>query len=407
MVQGRTHPMGSISLNTSDSDQFYEQLPPFSDFGDLADDSHYRPVPDHWWVFVTDVVNSSQAVRNGRYRDVNKLGAASVTTVQNLLGDVRFPFTFGGDGATVVLPEEYKPVVEENLAGLRKLARDNFELELRVGVIPIQDLYDDGARLEVAKYELAKGRHISFFRGGGVSLASDKIKRERERYTVDASPTIPMDLENLSCRWNPIPNRRGTVLSMLVKSRRDGNRSQEVYQSILGDLDEILEGGIAESNPINTSDMSYRSFGEALSDELRYHTSVFSISFVNRFFEIILAVLVFRLGINPGLVDTAGYLRDTRTHSDYRTFDDMLRFVVDCSPEEREEIQDVLESYRGEEDIFYGLHESDHSLMTCFVQDLQRGGHLHFLDGAEGGYTQAAVELKEQIQAEDSNAHTI
>lgn len=33
--------------------------------------------------------------------------------------------------------------------------------------------------------------------------------------------------------------------------------------------------------------------------------------------------------------------------------------------------------------------------MTCFVRDFG-GGHLHFLDGADGGDALAAVELKQR-----------
>jgi len=83
----------------------------------------------------------------------------------------------------------------------------------------------------------------------------------------------------------------------------------------------------------------------------------------------------------------------------------MLRLTVDCSGGERKEIRSFLESQRQEGRLFYGLHESDHSLMTCFVNNLESGGHLHFIDGAEGGYTQAAADLKKQMEEERSDDH--
>ncbi len=399
----REFPSGSSSLNQSAGNQFYEELPSFSDFEDLTDGDHYHPLPEDWWVFVTDVVDSSDAVQNGRYRDVNKLGAATVTTIQNILNEEQFPFTFGGDGATVALPESYRDSTAKNLSGLRKLAQENFGLDLRVGAVSVRELYEEGTRLDVAKYELIDGRSISFFRGEGVSLASDKIKNARAKYQVEAYPKKFLDLDNLSCRWNPIPNQRGTVLSILIKSRRDSENKKTVYDSVLHRLNQILEGGISNANPINTSRMSYRSFRQVLADEMRYQTSLFSLTFMGRFFEIILAVLVFRLGLNPGLVNARKYLRDTRTQSDYRTFDDMLRLTVDCSQEEREEIRTFLQSQRNDGNLFYGLHESDHTLMTCFVQNLESGGHLHFIDGAQGGYTQASTNLKKQMNQELQN----
>lgn len=38
--------------------------------------------------------------------------------------------------------------------------------------------------------------------------------------------------------------------------------------------------------------------------------------------------------------------------------------------------------------------------MTCYVNNLDEGGHLHFIDGAGGGYTLAAQQLKNQLSAE-------
>ncbi len=40
--------------------------------------------------------------------------------------------------------------------------------------------------------------------------------------------------------------------------------------------------------------------------------------------------------------------------------------------------------------------------MTCFVESLQEGGHMHFLDAQDGGYTAAAVQLKQQLKEETS-----
>jgi hypothetical protein len=46
-----------------------------------------------------------------------------------------------------------------------------------------------------------------------------------------------------------------------------------------------------------------------------------------------------------------------------------------------------------EGEILYGLHTSGASIMSCYVRD-QKDGHIHFVDGADGGYTKAAKVLK-------------
>jgi len=37
--------------------------------------------------------------------------------------------------------------------------------------------------------------------------------------------------------------------------------------------------------------------------------------------------------------------------------------------------------------------------MTCLVFSLEQSRHVHFIDGADGGYALAAVQLKAQLQA--------
>jgi hypothetical protein len=38
-------------------------------------------------------------------------------------------------------------------------------------------------------------------------------------------------------------------------------------------------------------------------------------------------------------------------------------------------------------------------MMTCLVFSLEQSRHVHFIDGADGGYALAALQLKSQLQA--------
>jgi len=105
----------------------------------------------------------------------------------------------------------------------------------------------------------------------------------------------------------------------------------------------------------------------------------------------------------PLIINPKKYADSLRTHSDYRKFDDMLRMILDCSPKQVEKIKSLLEALYQKGEVFYGLNESDTSLMTCYVQDLNEGNHIHFIDGGEGGYTKAAIQLKGQIKKQIGN----
>lgn len=379
---------------TTASRNFYKNIPGYRDFTGITDEENYRPVPEDWWICLTDVSNSTQAIADGRYRDINKVGAATITTVLNILDTDEIPFTFGGDGASVLIPEGSLEEVRKGLSGLRTLAREQFGLDLRAGVVSVQEIYRDGYDLEVGKLRLNENQSIATFRGEGLNRAEQKIKESREDYSVTVDPDQSFSLENLSCRWKPIPSERGTILTVLVQGR--SANPDQTYRTVIRDLDDILEGGLDNSNPVNRPGMAYRSVGESLRDEIRYHSSPWSVSFLLRFLEILLAVSIFRLGLNPGILDEDEYLEETREQSDYRKFDGMLRFVVDCGHDERDRILSYLESRKEKGDVYFGIHESENSLMTCYVRDLNEGDHMHFIDGSGGGYASAAQQLKTQ-----------
>ena len=69
---------------------------------------------------------------------------------------------------------------------------------------------------------------------------------------------------------------------------------------------------------------------------------------------------------------------------------------------QRLRVHEVLDGLYRAGKIAYGTHVTSHALMTCFVESLQEGGHMHFLDAQDGGYTAAAVQLKQQLKEETS-----
>ena len=82
------------------TDIFYGSIPVFRGFGRLMDPAMYAPLPDDWTVGVADIVESTKAIANQRYKAVNMAGAAVIAAVTNALENREFPFVFGGDGAS-------------------------------------------------------------------------------------------------------------------------------------------------------------------------------------------------------------------------------------------------------------------------------------------------------------------
>jgi hypothetical protein len=85
------------------------------------------------------------------------------------------------------------------------------------------------------------------------------------------------------------------------------------------------------------------------------------------------------------------------SQTDFRKYDGMLRMALDLTLEQADALEAVLEQERDAGRLVYGFHRSDSALMTCLVFDLTSAAHVHFIDGADGGFALAARQLKEQI----------
>ncbi len=378
------------------AEHFYRDLPSFSEFAGVVDDAHFHVVPEGWKVVITDVRGSTEAIESGRYKDVNTVGAAAIACVQNALADVELPFVFGGDGATFLVPDCHFPRVREELVGLQQLSQETFGLALRLGVVDVAELTAAGVEIKVAKFELVPGKAVAIFRGGGLTAAEERVKGQPDTYCIEERAVKAANLKGLSCRWQPIPSRRGKILSLLVVAKH----SDAAYREILEELDTVYDGKMESANPVNVESMRYRSIGQCLEDERRYHRSRWSPRYWIRAIEIVVAVLIFKFKIPPLFFRPKTYAASMATHSDYRKFDDALRMIIDCSAAQADSIRATLHSMHEAQEIYYGVHESETSLMTCYVNGLSEGEHIHFVDGGGGGYAMAAKQLKRQMKSD-------
>ncbi|MDX1739549.1 MAG: DUF3095 family protein, partial [Alphaproteobacteria bacterium] len=97
-----------------DSQKFYAELDHFDNFEDFSNPSNYSSVPDDWNVVICDIQGSTNAIAEGRYKEVNMMGASCITAVLNKikqLDDGRskgfdIPYVFGGDGTTILVPDQ-------------------------------------------------------------------------------------------------------------------------------------------------------------------------------------------------------------------------------------------------------------------------------------------------------------
>jgi hypothetical protein len=386
---------------TERSEGFYAALPELQTFVDVVDGSCYRDAPDDWCVVITDVRGSTRAIEQGRYRDVNALGVSSIIAVRNAIPSLDVPFVFGGDGATLLVPERRRAEVECALRAVSELAVSAFDLELRCGIVPIKDLAAQNLRVAVARFRISEHVVLAMLMGEGVTAAESWIKDELRgaQYAVPQEGPKRADLDGFQCRWQPVSSERGSILSILVEARATKPQGRTAtYQRMLHLLGAMM--GERTGHPIARRYLKLRGPFDDYECEARVQSGqragpMYQAARSLARNRALIGRGLIATGMSAGGFDGKRYPEELVRNCDFRKFDETLRMVVDVTAEQIAAIERVLEQARVRGEVFYGLHRSSKALITCDVRSFS-GDHVHFVDGSDGGYALASKQLKAQ-----------
>lgn len=372
----------------------YTALPPIHRFPDVLDESRYVPVPDTWWIALSDVVMSTAAIDQGRYRAVNLAGAAAIASVRNALPDIDVPFVFGGDGASLLVPPDRRETVEQTLSTTVAWVRDTLGLTLRAALIPVSAVRAAGQDLRIARYGASAAVAYAMFTGGGLAWAEAAMKAGLHTVAAAEGAGRP-DLTGLSCRFEPVESRGGIVLSLIVLPRPEADPMavRAVLEGVVAVIDAMPNMGrpLPEDGPVMRPPWS------GLKEEIEAADLLFGSRLLRRLHLLArrsFAFAIFRVGLPVGRFSPRIYGRQLVANADFRKYGDGLRLTVACPPRTVEAIESRLAAAHAEGLVTYGLHRQDAAVVTCITPSPIRADHLHFVDGAGGGYARAAIALK-------------
>jgi hypothetical protein len=385
---------------TAEDENFYRDLPEFQSFSGVCESEHYHAVPDSWDLVITDVEGSTDAIAQGRYKDVNSAGVASIVILRNAMKEVDIPYIFGGDGATLLLPGSRRQQVEAALRGLRNASRDVFNLEMRVGVVSMRQLRAAGHEIQVAKFAASKDVCFAMLRGTGVDVGEQWIKdpTRSEEFHVSEDGEVYNDFEGFSCRWEPVPSKNGLVASLIIKAiGKDTSQHAEVYRHVLAEIALIVQA-VDEGRPVSTKGIKLRESVNGFDAETFLRAGGRDSPKVPEMRKSIqkgtrLAKMLMATRLKAGSFSGRNYKKELVANTDFRKFDNVLRMHLDLRRGQLERLKEVLQLAEDDGYLLYGIHTAKETLMTCVV-DSYRGSHAHFVDGAAGGYALAAKRIK-------------
>jgi hypothetical protein len=382
-------------MSAGNNDMFYSRLPvneiPLSDL--LTEPHLFYPIPGNWYVVITDVKKSTTAIAGGLHETVNLLATGSIVAVLNIAyrAGITLPFFFGGDGATFILPPTLVEPAIDALLKHQSNSKNNFNIELRVGSVPVSDIYQQNQTLRIAKLRISANLDIPIVLGEGLMFAEQLIKSES--YRLPPLPKTPgeLDLNGMQCRWDRIkpPQNFEEVVTLLVIAR-DENRQAEAFKAVIDQLD-LIYGVPGHRTPISIPKLKLKATLEKIRFEMsvRFQRSKPGFLFF-QWIKMLLGYFYFRTRKGQA------YLHELVEMSDTLVIDGKINTVISGTAPQRQQLEQALDELESAGLLYYGLYVSKESIMSCYVRSLKRD-HIHFIDGAEGGYTRAAGMLKQKL----------
>lgn len=420
-VKPLTHPCASVMVVATKRDRFYSELPLLEQFIDITVPENFVPVPEDWYLVVTDIVQSTLAIGQGQYKAVNFMGAAAIIGIINLDRRLELPFVFGGDGATVAIPGYLVAPARPVLLALQAMAQADFGLTLRTGIVPVPAVT---ARypLEIAKVKVSPNYSQAVFRGGGLTYATQLIKDPATQTHYQVTPDLGQgsgpdgaaaitqtqaDLTGLECRWQDIPSPHGEIATLIVVATPTGTApatglEEHVYRDVITTIESIYGQG-DRLNPVQPESLHLSLQWQHLALETKARAQGRSpwsrwLYLLKIRLENLLGMTLMALGLKFKGIHWQFFRTLVAADTDHRKFDDMLRMVISGTPQQHRQLKQFLERCYKAGTLAYGMHLSSNALMTCLVFE-RSGQQVHFIDGADGGYALAARILKHRLKS--------
>lgn len=388
------------------TETFYSDLPISENFVDITNCKKFYPAPQDWYIIITDIIGSTKAIENGRYKEINLIGVCSIAAILDIAEDIEIPFIFGGDGATLLIPPSLLTPAKKALLATQKLAKQKFNLDLRIGFVPIATVTQANYQVKVGKIKVLGKYNQGVFAGGGINYATNLVKNPETSHIYNLENTEItseiIDFPRVACPWQDIRSQHGEIVSLIVTATAASEKEEyQIYKEVLQQI-QIIYGKENNYHPVAAQNLKLTFNPDKLAVNIKIQQSLNN-WFVDKLYLLAMEIGIFfgwlwmEFHIKLGTFAWEDSKQDFIEATDYRKFSDTLNMVISGNPAQREQLSRYLEKKYREGKLIYGLHISDRALMTCYTKD-PKNHHVHFVDGADGGYALAAKAMKAKLK---------
>ncbi|MEY4767383.1 MAG: hypothetical protein RL637_22 [Pseudomonadota bacterium] len=370
---------------------FFKNLEPLQSIGDLQNSSRCSAVPENWMLWITDVKGSTEAIRCGRYREVNIAGALCILAIINSPYYPQIPFIFGGDGVMFLIPNRLQKVFEPLMIEVSHFVSQALQLELRIGMVAVKDIYAAEKELAIAKLPFGHGGWSAIFEGNGIDFAEHLVKMPDSIHLLTATIENQHEIQfnGFFCPFADIPSQQGHVMALIIKPLQlNWSVIANQLLSYIGNeqshhpLDVDLIGINQSSTNVHINAMAITGKNSGMIYRLQKMKSKLKLAFLNRQVKNKKIQQTIRHSVIPA--------------SDYQKYDGYYKIVFRCDSQTLQTVIQWLNEQENAGHFKFGYHLTDRSIITCLFGGSGDQRQLHLIDAADGGYALAAAMLKQK-----------
>jgi hypothetical protein len=361
----------------------------------MSNQKAFTKVPESWNIIVTDLKNSTQAIKEGKQQVVNLAATGSIVACLNIsrAKGIEVPFFFGGDGATLIVPDV---ILKECLFALQlhqERCSISFDFFLRVGHRKVSHMIQEGASLRILKYKSNELHTMPVILGDALQMAERFIKSSSKEEVV-AGLKYNLDLTGMECKWDKIkpPEDENEILTLIVSAKKVMDQSK-VYSLVLEKMEQVYGTDLIR-HPVTAKRLKMVHNLSSIKAEVKMKfKNVTNGKFAASWLRGVIGSW-FTKNTSKG----RNYLNDMIQLTETLLLDGSINTVITGTPSQRTRLLDYLNQLENEGLLIYGYYSSFSSVLSCFVTAID-DYHIHFLDGENGGYTHASKMLKAKRNA--------
>jgi len=226
----------------------------------------WHRVPDSWHL-VRVQVHSKRAYSAPVCLDINSVAMAAIAATNNSVAtEAEIPWWVHESGCTILVPTIEGDSLHAAMRGVKNMAKEFFDLEFEAAIMPVSALTERDAELDVGRYAPDSDTSWAVIRGRALRL-SDTLMSDSD-YQIGSSGGARVDFSGFEDRFQPVKNRFGKVVSVVVRSMHQNLQAQtQVYERVLTEV-KSLSQVTDEACPISADELRFAPAADGFATEV-------------------------------------------------------------------------------------------------------------------------------------------